>query len=177
MHIIIGLLTAVAGLVWALYRLQNSGVDLNSFNPFHWARRRRWEKQLGTRPLHRLENPMEAAAALVVGMAELRGTVTRETKERVTSLFASEFRISGQEAADLYAASSYLLRDVVNMPGEVKAILKPTLGRYEVRHQQSLMSMLAEVARTEGTPTGQQEKLLAGVEQSFAVKQQSGQNW
>jgi len=41
-HIIIGVITAIATLVFALNRLQDSGVNLNSFNPFFWARRRAW---------------------------------------------------------------------------------------------------------------------------------------
>lgn len=44
MHILIGLITAIAGLVWALHSLQNAGVNLNGFNPFYWMRRRKWEK-------------------------------------------------------------------------------------------------------------------------------------
>ena len=46
MHILIAAITAIGGLIWALYRLQNSGFDLNAFNPFYWARRREWEKKL-----------------------------------------------------------------------------------------------------------------------------------
>ena len=65
MHILIGILTAIAGLVWALYRLQNSGVNLNSFNPFFWFRRRKWEKNLHGKQLHRLDKPIDVAAALV----------------------------------------------------------------------------------------------------------------
>ena len=34
MHIIIGVITAIAGFMWALHSLQNAGVDLNAFNPF-----------------------------------------------------------------------------------------------------------------------------------------------
>lgn len=52
MHIIIGFITAFAGLVWALNSLQNAGFDLNSLNPFALMRRRRWAKKLGTKPMH-----------------------------------------------------------------------------------------------------------------------------
>ena len=37
---LIGFITALAGLIWALHSLQNAGVNLNAFNPFYWARRR-----------------------------------------------------------------------------------------------------------------------------------------
>lgn len=52
MHILIAFLTTVAGLIWALYRLQNSGVNLNAFNPFYWMHRRKWQKKYGTKAIH-----------------------------------------------------------------------------------------------------------------------------
>ncbi|MCX4027671.1 TerB family tellurite resistance protein [Endozoicomonas sp. SM1973] len=177
MHIIIGFLTAVAGLVWALYRLQNSGVDLNSFNPFHWVRRRNWEKKLGTKPLHSISNPMEAAAVLVVAMAELNGTVTQELKQKVILLFASEFNIPEKEAIQLYASSSYLLKDAINISAEVKHILDPTISQYENRHQSSLLSMLNAVGNFEGDFSQPQAALLKSISQLFKLKNNQSNRW
>lgn len=80
MHIIIATISAIAGLLWALNHLQNSGVALNSFNPFLWARRRKWAKQLGAKPMYGLTDSMEAAALLVVAVAKEHGDITRDTK-------------------------------------------------------------------------------------------------
>ena len=70
MHIIIAIVTAIAGLIWALIRLQNSGIDLNSFNPFYWARRRKWERQYTMKPIHNLQQPLDAAVVWLVGIAK-----------------------------------------------------------------------------------------------------------
>lgn len=94
MHIIIGVLTAIAGLVWALHSLQNSGVDLNSFNPFTWARRRKWEKLYGAKPLYNLVKPMEAAASLIVGTLAQEGIISSDQKMQVISLFNSLLKIA-----------------------------------------------------------------------------------
>ena len=51
MYIIIGFLTTIAGLIWALHALQNAGFDLNSLNPFYYARRRKWQNTYGARPI------------------------------------------------------------------------------------------------------------------------------
>ena len=37
-HILVEFLIAIAGVIWAWYRLHNSGVNLNSFNSSYWAR-------------------------------------------------------------------------------------------------------------------------------------------
>ena len=163
MHIIIGLITAIAGLIWALYRLQQSGVDLNSFNPFHWLRRKKWEAQVGTKPLHRLDNSMEAAAVLIVAMAELDGTVTRETKSSVLQLFIREFELSEKDAAEMYATASYLLKEAAYLPVEVKNILAPSKQQFQPNQTELLLGMLAQVSTTEGEANQTQTELLEAV--------------
>ena len=163
MHIIIGLITAIAGLIWALYRLQQSGVDLNSFNPFHWLRRKKWEAQVGTKPLHRLDNSMEAAAVLIVAMAELDGTVTRETKSSVLQLFIREFELSEKDAAEMYATASYLLKEAAYLPVEVKNILAPSKHQFLPNQTELLLGMLAQVSTMEGEANQTQTEFLEAV--------------
>ena len=177
MHILIGLLTAVAGLIWALFRLQNAGVDLNSFNPFFWARRRRWERQLGTHPIHRIESPLEAAALLVVAAARGDGEVTREQKAEVLRLFQEEFKSTEQAAQEHWAASSYLLKDLVDIAEQVGQILAPTLDRYEPRQKESLLRMVRKVSECEGSPTQAQRSLLAALEKTLGMDPGPSANW
>jgi len=101
MHILIGLITAIAGLIWALNSLQNAGVNLNAFNPFAWARRREWEKQYGTKPMHGLTDSMDVAALLVVSIVKEKGEVTRETKAEVLSMFERIFGVNHSRAIEL----------------------------------------------------------------------------
>lgn len=177
MHIIIGVITAAAGLIWALYRLQSSGVDLNSFNPFFWARRRRWEKQVGTKPLHRIENPMEATAVLVVAMAQLEGIVSREHKKEIVGLFVDEFGIREKTAVEYCASSSYLLKEVLSISGEVKNILNPTKAQFESRHKESLISMMAAVSQSESVATKEQLELLGAVKRELSLVEQQAKKW
>ena len=41
MHILIGLITAIAGLFWALNSLQRSEFNFGLSNPFLWSRRKK----------------------------------------------------------------------------------------------------------------------------------------
>ncbi|MGI9295395.1 MAG: TerB family tellurite resistance protein [Pseudomonadales bacterium] len=177
MHIIIGIITAIAGLIWALYRLQNSGVDLNSFNPFHWVRRRSWEKQLGNRPIHRLEKPIDAAGVLLVAVAKLDGEITREQKFEIVGLFEKEFKLKKSEALDLYALSSHLLQDVVNLVEEVKNILAPCRDQFKPGQVDSLLQMLNAVAKMECHCSEWQAKLIAAVENEFEPDQHRNSQW
>lgn len=168
MHIIIGVLTAAAGLIWALYRLQSSGVDLNSFNPFYWLRRRKWEKQLGTKAMHRLENPMEAAALLVTAVATCETEITRELRSEVSSLFEKEFQIPNAKALELFSASIHLLREAGNLDAEVRPILAPCKSKLNSEQIESLMSMLKRSADFEVQAKATKERLIKCIERELA---------
>lgn len=139
MHIVIGFLTTLAGLIWAFHALQNSGLDLNSFNPFTWMRRRQWEKKLGTKPMHALTNSMDAAALLVVSIAKEDGEITRDTKMEIVTMFEKEFGIKKPRALELFSSSTYFLKDVMNMEAEVSNVLKPNKSQFQKHHVDSLL--------------------------------------
>lgn len=170
MHIVIGVITAIAGLVWALYRLQNSGVDLNAFNPFYWMRRKKWEQQLGTKALHRLEDPVEAAALLVTAVATYETDITRELRGEVTALFVEEFKIASAQAGELFSASLYLLREAGSMEAEMRHILAPSKGKLNALQIESLFRMLHKAAAFEPAAREEKSRLVACVEKELAAQ-------
>lgn len=177
MHIIIGIITAIAGLVWALHSLQNSGVNLNSFNPFHWVRRRNWEKQLGTKPMHRLDKPMDAACLLLVGIVKTEGEITREQKSDIIKLFQDEFNLDQSHSAELFSVSSHMLQDVIDLPAEVINILAPCKEQFKPEQTDSLLKMLAKVASIEHAITDMQSKVITAVEGELRVNAVETGKW
>lgn len=168
MHIVIGVITALAGLVWALYRLQNSGVDLNSFNPFYWLRRKKWEKQLGTKTIHQLENPMDAAALLVVAVATYETGVTRELRSEVTALLEKEFQITHSQAVELFSSSLHLIREAGSLEAEVRHILAPSKAKLNAQQTESLLGMLKQAAGFEAHAAEAKERIIKNVEKELA---------
>lgn len=164
MPIVIAFLTALGGLVWALYRLQNSGLDLNAFNPFYWLHRRRWQQKLGTKPLHRLDNSMEVAALLLVAIAKAEGDLTREQKRHILALFQSEFKLTESDAQDLYVASCHLLKDAGDMVHEVPHILAPSIASFTTAQKASLLQLSNAIASGEGPATDAQIALCNAIE-------------
>ena len=177
MHIIIGIITAIAGLVWALNSLQNAGVDLNAFNPFTWIRRRQWARQLGTKPMHALTNSMDAAALLVVAVALLEGEITRDTKLEILQIFEQEFSIQRPRAIELFSASSYLLKDVLNVAAEVRLILAPSKAEFQERQAQTLLAMLNKVATLETAISPDQGSVIKAVELEFGANDKQTETW
>ncbi len=177
MHIIIGIITAIAGLIWALNSLQNAGVDLNAFNPFTWIRRRRWEKQLGVKPMHGLTDSMDAAALLVVATAKASGDITRDTKIEILSLFENEFGIKRARSIELFSVCIHMIKDTMDIAPEVRHVLSPSKQDFQASHINKLISMMEKVANLEGEPTEKQTAIIEAVKQEFNTDKEVASRW
>ena len=131
MHIVIAVITAVAGLLWALNSLQRSGFHFSSLNPFLAYRRWQWSRTYGGRPIYKLDRPIDVAAVLLLGVAKADGAITSDQKRELLAMFQSEFSISRDEASDLLLASSHLIRDEIYLVDHLDKILERSAERFE----------------------------------------------
>ena len=178
MHIIIGAITALAGLLWAINSLQRSGFSLSSLNPFLAYRRWKWSRTYGAKPIYRLERPMDVAAVLLLGIAKADGEITSDQKRELQNLFQSEFEISRDEAADLLLASSHLIRDEIYIVDHLDKILEPSAPKFEPSAVSSLLNMMRRVAALDGSINAEQQKLIDATDQYFAARQKvAGGKW
>jgi uncharacterized tellurite resistance protein B-like protein len=177
-HIIIGAITALAGLLWAINSLQRSGFSLSSLNPFLAYRRWKWSRTYGAKPIYRLERPMDVAAVLLLGIAKADGEITSDQKRELQNLFQSEFEISRDEAADLLLASSHLIRDEIYIVDHLDKILEPSAPKFEPSAVSSLLSMMRRIAGLDGSINAEQQKLIDATDQYFATRQKvAGGKW
>src|SRR5918999_4509931 len=100
MHVIIAVITALAGLLWAMNALQRSGFQLSSLNPFLAWRRWQWRKTYGGRPIYKLDRPMDVAAVLLLGVAKADGEITSDQKREPLAPYQGEVSISRDQASD-----------------------------------------------------------------------------
>jgi uncharacterized tellurite resistance protein B-like protein len=177
MHIVIAVITAVAGLFWALTSLRNSGFQFSSLNPFLAIRRWRWSRDFGAKPLYKLDRPMDAAAVLLVAMAKADGLISAEQKQTILSLFERHFEISASEASALFAASSHLLRDELSIVAGVPHILERSAARFEPNQVTELLAMMRKIAALDGSINTEQQELLSATERYFANLQAPQQKW
>ena len=177
MHLVIAAITALAGLLWALNSLQRSGFNPNSLNPFLAYRRWRWSREHGTKPIYRLERPMDVAAVLLLGIAKADGAITSDQKRELLSMYQGEFEISRDEASDLLLASSHLIRDEIYLVDHLDKILARSAERFETDAIASLLRMMRRVAALDGSINAEQEKLINATEAYFASKAPRSQKW
>lgn len=177
MHIIIGAITALAGLVWALNALQRSGFNLNALNPFLAWRRWQWSRSYGGRPIYKLDSPIDVAALLVLGVAKADGEITSDDKRELLALFQREFEISRDEASDLLLASSHLIRDEIYLVDHLDKILARSAARFEPDTVASLLAMMRRIAVMGGGMNGEQQKLIDATERYFTERSHSTGKW
>lgn len=177
MHVVIGVLTALAGLIWAIVALQKAGVSLSSFNPFLWQRRMAWKKNLSDKPLYALSDPMEVAAVLILGVAKCEGEISAEQKRVIQDIFETDFKLGRDEAADLLLASSYLIRDEIYLVDNLDKILMKSQSHFKARQVESMLSMMRRTGELEGELNDEQRKIIAATERYFGRTRQTRDTW
>ena len=167
MHVVIGVLTAIAGLIWALVALQRAGVSVGWLDPLAWYRRMQWHKKYVDKPLYSLDDPMDVAAVLLLATAKCEGEVSAEQKQALLKTFESEFSLNADEAADLLVASAHLLRNEVYVVDNLGRVLERSLDRFTSGQVSSLLSLMQRTAELEGPVNDEQNKLIAATRQYF----------
>lgn len=145
--------------------LQRSGFNPDSLNPFLWLRRARWRKQYGTHPLYSIAEPMDVAAALILGTAKCEGEISAEQKRAIQQIFMQEFKLDENAAADLLLASAHLIRDKVYLVDKLEKILAYSSKAFTPEQSSSMLSLMARVATLESPFNSEQRKLVGATEQ------------
>lgn len=177
MHVIIGVLTAVAGLIWALVALQRAGVHLSDLNPFLWLRRAEWRKKFSAKPIYALDQPVDVAAVLLLGVAKCEGEISAEQKRKLHQTFERDFRLTSDDASDLLLASSHLIRNEIYLVDHLPKILDKSAAKFTAGQVGSLLSLMQRVASFEGPPNSEQQKLISATAEYFNARQDKTGTW
>lgn len=167
MHIVLGLLSGIAGVVWAFVALQRSGFSLDSLNPFAWYRRHQWLKTYGMKPIFNLREPVDVAGLLLLAVLKCEGEISAEQKRALLAVFETDFHLEAHEAGELLVASSHLLRNELSIAGEVGKVLEKSLPDFSPAKAESLLNLMQRLANLESPANEEQRRLIGAVEQYF----------
>jgi uncharacterized tellurite resistance protein B-like protein len=160
MHILIGLITAVATLLFAMDRV---GIDIGWLNPWAWRRRRRWIKQLNANPAFNLDSPMEAMALLLLATARIDGDLSAEEKSELRHMFEAEFKQSPESASSLLSSSTYLLADGEAVFKRPDQVLEKSMAKFSAEQKSSSIELLQRVAAIGGGPSPAQRDFVSNI--------------
>lgn len=177
MHIVISVITALGGLIWALVALQKAGFDIDALNPFLWQRRAKWRKKYDAKPIYKLSEPIDVAALLLLGVAKCEGEISTEQKHEIISIFENNFHLESDVANDQLLASAHLLRDEIYLVDNIDKILKSSSQKFTQKQVDSLINLMREVAKIESNINLEQQKLIDATEEYFVKIKKDTSNW
>ena len=168
MHIIIGLLGAIVSLLYILDRL---GIDIGWLNPFSWARRRAWAQKYEGDPIYAVEDPVQVAAILVVGVARLGGDVGAEQKQAIVGAFAATFSLSDSDANGLYISAQHLLGAPQIIENQLNGVVDKHRDAFSPEQAASLLDM---IRATVDSPSEAQRTFVDSIASRLEVRPAAG---
>lgn len=166
MPYLLGLLGAIVTVLVLLKRLADAGIDLGGLNPFARRRKRAWQSKFEANPLFGLQDPMDAAAALAVGVAKASGDLSSEQKSALLDAFRSIFDLDLVAAEQLLASSAYLVGDGQIFMDQVEGVVAKSMERFTDNQIASTLALIEEIAAVEGA-TERQRELIGRIRDIF----------
>lgn len=169
MAIVLGLLAALAGVgVW-WWRLQMAadaarGVADAAGEVRGFWRRMLWNRKAGRNQLDMVDDPREAAAAMLVVLAQYDGALTDAEQTLIKQQMHDTFDASGSEAEELLARGRWLARDTGVDPAQALRRLSGSVEKQlDIGERQELLTMLRSVVAG-GAPSTVLDQAVAELE-------------
>ena len=175
MPYLLGLLGLIVTVLVILSRLADAGIDLGGLNPFLMRRRRAWRQKFEANPLFGLEQPMDVAAVLAVGVAKADGDMSSEQKQALLSSFRQTFNIDDRAAKELLTSSAHLVGDGRILRDQVHDVVARSKEQFTDSQIESTLSLLEEIVAVEGA-SDRQRALISDVEHSLR-DQPAAESW
>ena len=169
MPYLLGLLGVIVTALVLLSRLADAGINLGGLNPFARRRSRAWQRKFEANPLFGLDDPMDVAAVLAVGIVKAGGDMSSEQKRVLLDAFQRTFGLDPGAAEKLLSSSAYLVGDGRIFRDQVQDVVARSKDRFTDSQIASTLSLLEETAAVEGA-TAQQRELIGRIESVFRDK-------
>jgi uncharacterized tellurite resistance protein B-like protein len=156
MHILAALGAVLGVLLFVLFRMQqaaNAARDIADVagDARGLFRRWGWRRKFAKHPLETIDDSREAAAAMMVAVAQADGSITERERVAITGEMVKRFGATPQQAGELLARARWLVQDRSDA-GEVFRRLTPLVQRLCGPIERSdLIEMLGNVAGADGT--------------------------
>ena len=156
MHILLALLGAASTIGVILWRLRGAadaahevvdaadGVRL-------FFRRSKWRKKVNADMLKQIDDPREAAAAMMVAVAEQGGLLTQRMSETLVGMMMTEFQVGEREADELMQRGRWLAKDAGDLGQFLRRLSAPVRRHCTTAERTALKEMLVASVDLSGT--------------------------
>ena len=152
---IIGVIVALFGAIsFALWRLNHAADAVRNLTgaaeEAHGLWRRfTWRRKLAKDRLELIKDPREAAAGMMVALAQSDGALTKRETEALTAEFRKTFEMTEAQSGELLAQARWTVGEVRDLD---RCLFK--LGQVlDVEQKHDVLGMLQRTAAVDGAPT------------------------
>jgi uncharacterized tellurite resistance protein B-like protein len=157
MHILaalVAVLGVLAIVLWRMSQAANAARDIaGAAEEAHsFWRRLMLRRKAGKHPLDSIQDPREAAAAMMVAIAQWDGALTEREEAAIREEMQAHFEVGEPEAGELVARGRWLAEDVGDLGTFLKRASHPVQARCTAAEKRDLIEMLTRVADVGGRP-------------------------
>lgn len=175
MHILIGILTAlgtIALVVWRVYvAVQRARAVKDAVGRAgDYLKRKRSEGKADARPGSVPEDPREAAAAMMVALAQSDGALTAVEEAVIRERMRQHFEADEATLDDLFGRGRWLAREVGDLHSFLGRMTPPVIKVCTEQEQRDLLGMLADVAGADGPPATIEREAVGHVARRLGLR-------
>ncbi|NOX68492.1 MAG: TerB family tellurite resistance protein [Gammaproteobacteria bacterium] len=171
MHIVLGL---IGSIVSVLYLLDRLGVDIGWLNPRYWRHRRAWRKKYEGDPIYSIEDPIQIAAVLIVGIAKLEGDLSAEQKSAILGQFEEKFSLDTRGASELFGSAAHLLGAPQIIGAQLDGLSNRNADTFKPDQAQSIIEMIEQISEVGGTLSTAQLEFINILRSRICAPSQNG---
>lgn len=156
MHYLLAILAAaggIAGLLWRLHLASEAakGMVETAGEARKFWRRHNWRRKLATdNPASLIEDPREAAAAMMAAVADADGVLSEREREAILEQSMNVFGLSQPESEELLAGGRWLARSAGDLSSFLRKLAPIIEKACDDAERAELMTMLDTVAAADG---------------------------
>jgi uncharacterized tellurite resistance protein B-like protein len=165
MHILLGLVGAVAAIGFWIYRIRAAAdaarevADLAG-EAANLPRKLRFRGKARRKGLDVIDDPREAAGVLMLCVLRIDGEVTPAHKEAVTGQMVTGFELDRDAAEEILARASWHVSEMVDETNAINKMVDFIIERVGRDEMPVLMRMLEAVAASDGEPSAHQQAYI-----------------
>jgi uncharacterized tellurite resistance protein B-like protein len=116
-------------------------------------RRWKWRKKFADNPLDLIQDPREAAAAMMTALAQADGPLTDRERVVIVTEISRSFSVSAKQAEEFLAHARFLTRDVKDLDTCLRRLAPKIKSSCTPEEAMDLLAMLDKVANADA-PAG-----------------------
>lgn len=155
MHILAAIAAAVGAVLFILFRMQQASRAVSDVTDAAdsvrgFLRRLAWSRRASVNPLDAVADPREAAAAMMVAVAEADAATSAAERAVILRLMGEHFGASPALAEELLARGRWLVQGRVNVGETLRRLKAPIVKSCTPGERRDLVAMLEAVAIADG---------------------------